>query len=134
MQEVAARKDDVAPDNNRQRGKMYAEDAVEKNAKLTSCGLAFTEVARSFCVIDLPSGLSLAIRAVASALPTLNRGQRAAQSDVERDGAVAGAPERTGRQAQGKIGPYTYEASTFSGGLGASSRSSLAILPWSAAV
>lgn len=38
---------------------------------LTSCGFAFTAVARSFCVILFPSGLVFAALACASALPTL---------------------------------------------------------------
>jgi hypothetical protein len=54
---------------NRSRG----DPKSPVHVALTSCGFAFTAVARSFCVMLFPSGLSLACRACASAFPTLRR-------------------------------------------------------------
>ena len=77
----------------------------------TSCGFAFTAVANSFWVILFPSAFFLSIRACASALPTLLTTR---DSVLEKIGLHDSQEE-------------TYDTSIFSGGLGASSRSSLAI-------
>jgi hypothetical protein len=49
---------------------------------LTSCGLAFTAVASSFCVMDFPSAFFLFMRAVARALPTLGLARSAGSGGV----------------------------------------------------